>query len=342
MLHPFSFFLSFRHCLFFLRYFPAMFSGLCSLFSFPVCSLGHILLSFFLFCFCFSGFSIVYGVYVLRLPYFPWGFSGAFRVPHLFFGISFLLLFVFPSLQFWYSLLLLLLLSSDILGFDSVLGVAILLRFWLWLRLSLPFCIHSAFSARCGSGCSLRSFSAFFRMLWLWLVFRSSFVFSACCGYGCPFLSSSAFQSDATPAAHSGLHSRFPYAVPLAAPSLLARLVLSSMLQILRWRFLGCPDAAFPCVSALFLSQGFHRMIRFSLVCFLRLHSLPWCLLLLVLVCGVLRSDFSSSSADLPCSVLFDIMVLWCFWRVQISGSRRNVVSLWDESGLLQPLFSRF
>ena len=80
--------------------FPDVFSGLCSIFSFPVCSLGLSLLSFILLCFCFSVLSVVYGASVLRLPSFPWGFSGTFRVPNLFFGISFIFLFVSPVLVF--------------------------------------------------------------------------------------------------------------------------------------------------------------------------------------------------------------------------------------------------
>ena len=160
MHRPFSFFLFFL-ALCFSSYgtFPAVFSRLCSLFSFPVCSLGHSLLGFLLFCFCLSVLSVVYGVSVLRLPYFSWGFSSPFRVPHLFFGISFIFLFVFPSLQlvvspppafhrvFWGSILFL--------------GLLLLMWFWLWLCFSLPFCICSTFSACWGSGYSLRSFSAF-------------------------------------------------------------------------------------------------------------------------------------------------------------------------------------
>ena len=99
---PFSFFLFFPTVLF------LQFSGLCSLFSFSVHSLGHRLLGFLLFCFCLSVLSDVYGVSVLRLPYFPWGFPSPFRVPHLFISIRSIFRFVFASLQFWFSLLLLL------------------------------------------------------------------------------------------------------------------------------------------------------------------------------------------------------------------------------------------
>ena len=65
------------------------------------------------------------------------------------------------------------------------------------------FCIRSAFSACCGSGCSLQSFSVFFRMLWILLVlpvflcvFRMLLLrlplpvflrVSACCDSGCSF-----------------------------------------------------------------------------------------------------------------------------------------------------------
>ena len=75
----FSFFVFFRRCCF-SSYgtFPVVFSGLCSLFSFPVRSLGHTLLGFLVFCFFLSVLSDVYGATVLRLPYLPWGFSSPF------------------------------------------------------------------------------------------------------------------------------------------------------------------------------------------------------------------------------------------------------------------------
>ena len=206
MHRPFSFFLFFS-ALCFSSYgtFPAVFSRLCSLFSFPVCSLGLSLLGFLLFCFCLSVLSVVSGASVLRLPYFPWGVSSPFRVLHLFFGISFIFLFVLPSLLLvffppppafhwvlWGSILFL--------------GLLILMRFQLWLCFSLPFCICSTFSSCCGSGYSLRSFSAFFRMKWLRLLFSglpSHFlllrlrlslpIFLSCSG--CSFRSSSPFSA---------------------------------------------------------------------------------------------------------------------------------------------------
>ena len=287
--------------------FATVFSGLCSLFSFPVYFLGHSLLGFTLFCFCFSVLSVVSGVSVLRLLSFLWGFSSPFQVPHLFFGVSFTFVVVFPSLQFWYSLLLLLL-SSDILGFDSVIGIAVApavpavapsffaLLYPLFPHVAVraaPCGLTRHFSACCGYDCFLFCFFVFF---------RSSSAFSACCGYGCSFLSPSAFQSAVTLAAHSSLHPRFPHPAPLAALSL--------------WRASCClPCCRFSIHSSsvvrvllslrfcLFSIAGVSPIASFIIALFLRLHSLTWCLLLLVLVCGVLRYDFGSSSASLPCSV---------------------------------------
>ena len=52
---------------------------------------------------------------------------------------------------------------------------------------SLPFCLRS--SACCGSGCSLRSSSAFFHLLWLRLIVSVLPPrFCAYCSFGCPFL----------------------------------------------------------------------------------------------------------------------------------------------------------
>ena len=44
------------------------------------------------------------------------------------------------------------------------------------------------------------------------------------------------------------------------------------------------------------------------------------------------------------CLALFCValLVLWCFCLIRISGSLRDVGSLWDESGLLRPLFISF
>ena len=199
MRRPFSFFLFFRRCCFSsYSTFSAAFSGLCSLFSFPVRSLGHNLLNFLMFCFFLSVLSDVYGATVLRLPYFPWRFSCPFRVPHLFFGTRLIFLFVFAS-----PILVISppppAFTSEVLGFDSVIGVApspavpavappffrpfvSVPGFPLAAVPAVPCSLSQRFSACCGYG---------------WF-FRSSSAFSACCSSGCSFRSS--FPHAASPA----------------------------------------------------------------------------------------------------------------------------------------------
>ena len=65
--------------------------------------------------------------------------------------------------------------------------------------------------------------------------------------------------------------------------------------------------------------------------------SLPWCLFLIVLVVVFFAPASVLSPSVLPCSVA---VALWLavFCLVRISGSCCEVVSLWDESGLLRPL----
>ena len=58
---------------------------------------------------CFVSVFLCFRLFLVRLLSFPWGFSSPFQVSHRFFGVSFIFIVVFPSLQFWYSLLLLLL-----------------------------------------------------------------------------------------------------------------------------------------------------------------------------------------------------------------------------------------
>ena len=196
MRRPFLFFLFFR-CCWFSSYstFPAVFSRLCLLFSFPARPLGHSLLGFLLFCFFLSVLWDVYSVAVLRLP--PLGlfqsFSGS--TPLLRHPLHFPICLCFspvpvisPPPPF----------TSDILGFGSVLEVATsavpavappsfillypfwvfhMLQFWLLLAvfcmlwLQLPFPVFLSVSACCSSGCS----------------FRSSFPFSTCCVSGYSF-----------------------------------------------------------------------------------------------------------------------------------------------------------
>ena len=108
---------------------------------------------------------------------------------------------------------------SDILGFVSVLRVA---NSPAVLAVALPFFVL-LFPLRVFRLLRFRLLLAVFLGIFPHAVatagfFRSSFAFSTYCGYGCPFLSSSAFPSAAAPAASSGLHPRFPHAVPPATP----------------------------------------------------------------------------------------------------------------------------
>ena len=219
---------------FFLQCFSCSFSGLCSLFSFPVRSLGYSLLGFLLFCF-FCVLSDVYSATVLRLPAFPWGFSSPPRVPHLFFGLRsiFLYCLCFSSIGHPSSS------SCFCIGCSVV-------RFCSWgcfcgsgcgSAFLSSFCFRSAFSACCSCGFSLQSFSVFFRMLQLRLLLL-----------------------------------------------LLVQLLLSSLLKVRRLQFLGVRLLLFPTFILVSYQRAFAECFRISLVCFLRLRSPPWCLLIPVLV----------------------------------------------------------
>ena len=128
---------------------------------------------------------------------------------------------IFSSASASFSYLSFLLSSSGILSSSSscfhwifwgsilFLGLLFLLRFRLWLRLSLPFCILSTFSTCCGSGCSLRSYLAFFPHAVATAGFPVFLRVFCLLRLRLPLLSSSALQYDATPAAHSGLHTPF-------------------------------------------------------------------------------------------------------------------------------------
>ena len=156
-----------------------------------MCILLVIVSSAFSCLFLFSMLSVVSGVFVLHFLAFPWVLSPAFRVLLLFFGISFMFWVLFPSILFWYSRLLLL--SLDLLGFASLVGFAFSCSSGGGSTFSLPFCIR--FSACCGLGCSLRSSSAFFHMLWLQLIVSVLPPrFSTYCSFGCPFLFLSPFS----------------------------------------------------------------------------------------------------------------------------------------------------
>ena len=132
------------------------------------------------------------------------------------------------------------------------LGLLIILRFWLWLCLSLSFCFRSAFSACCGSGYSLRSFLAFFRMLWLQLIFFGlSPHFSLAAATAVPSCLPQLFHL-------LQLRLLLPVFIPVfhmllfrLLLSLLASLLLYSVLEILRLRFLGVRVLLFPAIMLL-------------------------------------------------------------------------------------------
>ena len=164
---------------------------------------------------------------------------------------------IFPSLWFWYSLLLLLL-SLDILG------LLYLLQFGLWLCLSLPFCIRFFLTLRLGLVLAVL-FRVFPHAVATAGFFQSSFVF--------------------LPATVTAVPSCLPQIFSLLRLWLLIPVFLP-VWYILRLRLLlrfdaphvvfcvaGSPFAVpklsgccFPCASARFLSQGFHRLFILSLL----------------------------------------------------------------------------
>ena len=263
MHRTFSFFLFFRRCcLSSSSAFPAVFSGLCSLFSFPVRSLGRSLLSFHLFVSFFSVLSDVSSATVLRLPSFPWGFSSPPRVPHFFFGLRFIFLYCLcfspvlvispPPPAF----------ASDVLGFISVLGVASAPAV---LAVAPPF-FHPFVSATrfphaavqaAPCGLSL-CFSACCGYDWF---LRSSSAFSAC--YGFPFLSYLVFPPAAALAAPSGLRPHFSHAATPAAPFAFG---VAPAVFLAEGSPVAVPQglvAAFHCIYAHFLLSGFCRMLSY-------------------------------------------------------------------------------
>ena len=275
-------------------------------------------------CLClFSVLSVVSGVSVLRLLAFPWGLFPAFRVPLLFFCISFMFWVVFPSVLFWYSRLLLLL-SLDLLGFTSVVGFAFFLQFRLWLHLF--FTLLYSLSTCCGSGCSLQSSSAFFRRLWLRLIVSVLPPrFSSSCGFGCTFLFLFPFSVFCDFPVLSGLYPGFSASCASGCSSLLARLLLSSMLQVLHWRFLGCPGVVFPAFKLVFFRKVFTACFVF-LCLSLRLHFLPWCLLFHVLVVMFFAPASVLPPPVLPSSVWCGIMVFCFLTRLNLRFTSRRTV----------------
>ena len=226
-----------------------------------------------------------------------------------------------PSLRFWYFLLLLQL-SSDILGFASVFRF-VFFSYGSGCGSAFLYPFVSAFPTCYGQGWSLRSYSAFFRMLWLWLGFSS-------------------------------LPSRFPPATVMAVPSCLPQIfpVFISVFHILRLRLLlhfGAPHVVlraasspftvprlsgycFPCASARFLLQGFHQLISLSTL------SLLWssgCILSL----GVCSSSSLSVVFFTPASVLPPPVCLAMFsvalWFSGASGSFGSpvTVAIWSPFG---------
>ena len=99
--------------------------------------------------------------------------------------------------------------------------------------------------------------------------------------------------------------------------------------QLVVPRLSGC---GFLFVSARFLSPGFPPCCVYHCL-FLGLHFLPWCLLLLVLVCGVLHSGFGSSSAG---SAL--LYLVWHYGSLMFSDSFESPVPIatWSPFGMSQ------
>ena len=236
MRRPFMFFLFFQHCVFlptvlFLQCFPDFvhyFLFLCVL----LVIVSSVFSSFVFVFLCFRMFTVCLScVFLTSL--------GAFRV---LFGIRFIFLFVFASLQFWLSLLLLLLFHRIFWGFDSVLGVA---NSPAVPAVALPFFVL-LFPLRV------------FRML------RFRLLHAVFLGV---------FPHAVAMAGFSGLPPRFPLAAATVVPSclpqlfhllqlwlllsLLARLLLSSVLGILRLRFLGVRVLLSPAFILVFYGRVF-------------------------------------------------------------------------------------
>ena len=181
------------------------------------------------------------------------------------------------------------------------------------------FCSCCSFSACCSSGCSFLPSSAFFRMLRLRLLLPVFLL---------------VFPHAAASTAPSSLSQRFPLA---ASPAAFLAFAVPPVVLLVE----GSPNAApqgSVCTSLHFLLflivRTFAAFFRFSSVCFLGQLALPLCLLLLMLCLrfSSLQLRFVLSQYTLL-SVKCRCYYLWCFCLIRISGSLRDVVSLWDELG---------
>ena len=220
--------------------------------------IDHRLLGFLLFVSIFSPFSCFWSVCPTSFGL-PLGLVHAVRVPLLFFGIG-----------FRFSMVFLLSYSGSLASscFPRIFWVSLLLwgcfclRFQLWLHLFFPllsslFCMlrfglllavflsgfpHDEATVDC-----FRSSSAFFRLLQFWLslpVFLP--LFRLLC---LPVL--------------SGLHPGFSASCASSCSSILAHLLLSSVLRVLHWQSLGCPGAAFLAFLLVFFHKVFTACIVF-------------------------------------------------------------------------------
>ena len=102
------------------------------------------------------------------------------------------------------------------------------------------------------------------------------------------------------------------------------------MLRVLLWLCLGCLGAVHPAFLLVFFRLGFLRLLRVS--------SLSLGLRSFSCSCGFFAPVLVHSPPVLPCYVAVAFVCLF-FWLARISGSHRDVVSLWDKSDWLQPLY---
>ena len=296
-----------------------------------MCILLVIVSSAFSCLFLFSMLLVVSGVSVLRFLAFPWVLSPAFRVLLLFFGISFMFWVLFPSILFWYSCLLLL--SLDLLGFASLVGFAFSCSSGGGSTFSLPF-LYSLFRML-----QFRLLPAFFLSIFPHAVATIVSVlpprFSTYCSFGCPFLFLSPFSVCCDAYCSFWSSSRFFRILSLrllfafGTPPVVFR-AAGSLLAVPR-----LSRCCFPCVSARFLSPGFHRLLRFSLhvprAAFSPLVCSPphAC-------CGVLHSSFGSSSTG---SAL--LCLVWHYGSLfSDSFESPGPVAMWSPFGMSQDCFS--
>ena len=225
-------------------------------------------------------------------------------------------------------------------GFRFCCGVCFFLRFRLWPHLFFTL------------------LSLLFRMLRFGLLFvvflsifphavatvdcflSSSVLFRPTAFLAVPSCFSPPFQSVLTLPVLSGLRPGFSASCASGCSLLLARLLLSSVLQVLRWRSLGCPGAAFPVFLLVFFRKVFTACFIFlwlSLV----LHSLPWCLLLLVLVVVFFALASVLPPPVLPCSVWCGFMVLCFLTRLNLRFPSRRGLPLGQVRVASASVFAR-